>query len=42
MIEAIALIADLARQGREALAGDHERLARPMDLNFDTRRGSTT
>lgn len=40
VIEAIALIADLARQGREALlAGDHERLARLMDLNFDTRRG---
>ncbi|MEP7270076.1 MAG: GHMP kinase, partial [Acidobacteriota bacterium] len=33
------LIADLAAQGREALlAGDHEKLFRLMNLNFDTRR----
>jgi glucuronokinase len=39
VIEAIDLIADLARQGREALLrGDHDELSRLMNLNFDTRR----
>ncbi len=39
VIDAMEIIADLAVQGREALlAGDHERLGRLMNLNFDTRR----
>ena len=39
VIDAMDLIADLARRGREALlANDHGELARLMDLNFDTRR----
>lgn len=39
VIEAMNTIADLARQGREALLNrDHVELARLMNLNFDTRR----
>ena len=39
MIDAMTCLAGLAAQGREALlAGDADRLARLIDLNFDTRR----
>lgn len=39
VIEAIGRIAEIAREGREALlAGDKERLARLMNENFDERR----
>lgn len=39
VVDAITKIADLARQSRECLLkGDHEELARLMNLNFDTRR----
>ena len=39
VIDAIGLIADLARQGRECLLQrDYDELARLMNLNFDTRR----
>src|SRR4051812_2934230 len=39
VVAAMATFAGLAAEGREALlAGDHARLARLMDTNFDTRR----
>jgi glucuronokinase len=39
VVDAMACLADLAAQGRDALlAGDAERLARLIDRNFDTRR----
>ncbi|MBS1791549.1 MAG: GHMP kinase [Acidobacteria bacterium] len=39
VIDAITTIADLARQSRDCLlSGDHDELARLMDLNFDARR----
>lgn len=39
VVDAITKIADLARQSRDCLLkGDHEELARLMNLNFDTRR----
>lgn len=39
VVDAITTIADLARQSRECLlSGDHDELARLMNLNFDTRR----
>ncbi|MGA1367721.1 MAG: mevalonate kinase family protein [Blastocatellia bacterium] len=43
VVEAMKRFAELAAEAREALlARDHQRLARLMDLHFDTRRTSST